>query len=271
MPRPKSGYKNAAGNPIPGCTDITGRFMDRSRLLFWAFNRGKQGHKSLYDDSALDIGTCVHTMAELDMKGRSPRDIEFYLTTTLTDPEQQTKAKLAFEAFRKWRDRFHVYAYAQELSLVSEKLQFGGTIDTIAMIRNGLGLLDFKSSASGEIYEDHVLQLAGYGILWEETHPTEPLTAGYHLVVLPKDGSAPVHREFTDEQLHPFRQKFWLYRKAYDLESICTDPMVLTGRAVTPSPKPAVKPRVRIKVQPSTPGSIGEMLRTYGHLNGARA
>lgn len=269
MPRPKSGYKNAAGLPIPGTGDINGRYMNRERLLYWAFNRGKQGLPKLYDKSVLDIGTCVHTMAELDLRGDPEKEILYYLNATLPVQEDREKAAASFAAFRAWRSAFHVRAHKQEISLVSEKLQYGGTLDTIAVIRNGLGLLEFKTSS--EVYEDHLMQMAAYGILWEENHPNEPLDSGYHLILLPKDGSKQVHREFTKDQLHPFRQKFWLYRKAYEFEPICNDPKVLAGSAVAPSYAPPAKPRVRIEAR-SAPMSMGEMLRSYGHVKeGARA
>ncbi len=238
MARPKAGYRNSAGIVIPGTTDITGRFMDRSRLLFWAFNRGKQGAPQLYDDNALNVGTVVHMMAELDMKDRSRDEIDYYLEQSLPPGEDRQKANTAFRAFRQWRDEFHVRAHCQEISLVSEALQFGGTLDTVAVVRNGLGLVDFKTSASGEVYEDMVLQLAAYGILWNETHPDEPLES-YHLLVLPKDGSKHVHREYSEDALHPYRQKFWCYRKAYDIDKICCDPKNLAGEFIHPSRKPA--------------------------------
>lgn len=265
MPRPANGYKNAAGQQIPGTSDITGRFMNRSRLLYWAFNRGKQGCDKLYDDTALSIGTAVHMMAELDLQDRDQADIDFYLNATLGAEEDRTKARAAFSAFRKWREAFHVRAHMQECSLVSEKLQYGGTLDTVAVIRNGLGLLDFKTSASGEIYEDMVLQLAAYGILWNETHPSQQIDAGYHLIVLPKDGSKPVHREFTEAQLQPFRSKFWLYRKAYDLDAICNDTKVLKGATVKPSQKTV---RTSMPKPPPMMGAatMADILRNYGHV-----
>lgn len=266
MPRPSGGYHNAAGQPVPGTSDITGRFMNRTRLLYWAFSRGKQGCAKLYDDTALSIGTAVHMMAELDLQDRDQADIDFYLNATLGAEEDRTKARTAFAAFRKWRDQFHVRAHAQECSLVSEKLQFGGTLDTVAVIRNSLGLLDFKTSASGEVYEDMVLQLAAYGILWNETHPNQQIDAGYHLIVLPKDGSKPVHREFSEAQLQPFRSKFWLYRKAYDLDATCNDPKVLKGAGVKPSPKARTSiPKPPPMMRPST---MAEILRGYGHVKG---
>ena len=236
-------------------------------MLFWAFARGKAGHAKLYDDSALDVGSCVHMMCELDLKGRAQEDIDFYLETTLRDPEDRAKASSAFTAFRKWRADFHVTAHTQETSFISERLQYGGTIDTAAIIRNGLALIDFKTTKSGEVYPEMVLQLAAYSILWEENRPDEPLTAGYHLILLPKDGSKPIHREFTEEQMHPFKQLFWCYRKAFDLDVACSRPDVLQGITVKPSkptkPKAARKPAA----VPPRPASMAEILRSYGHLS----
>lgn len=266
MARPSTGYRNAAGMVIPGTTDIIKRFEDKSRLLFWAYKRGKDGYPDLYDDKALNIGTAVHMMAELDLKDRPRDDIDYYVEQTFpTDHESRSKAVAAYAAFGKWREDFHVRAHVQETSLVSEKLQFGGTLDTVAVIRNGLGLVDFKTSKNGEVFDGHVMQLAAYGILWNENHPEEPLTQGYHLIVLPKDGGAPVHREYSEAYLHPYRQRFWLYRKAMELE-YCAKPAHLKGEAIAPSPAPAKtatrKPRASLhSIQPS----MAEILRSYGH------
>jgi hypothetical protein len=267
MARPAAGYRNAAGEPVPGTTDITGRYMDRSRLLYWAFKKGKEGHKNLYDGVDLNIGTCVHQMAELDLKGAPQADINFYAQATLREPEDLEKAQTAFLAFRKWRDRFHVEPYKQELSLVSEKHQFGGTLDTVAIIRAGHGLVDFKTSTKGEVYEDHVIQLAGYGILWEENFEGTPLTEGYHLIVLPKEGGDPVHRHWTAETLKPFRKKFKLYRRAYALESVTTSAAALAGLAVAASPAPSPQPRMPKQLEHGAGMmSMAEILRSYGHV-----
>lgn len=271
MPHPKDGYFNAAGDQIPGTTEICGRYKDSSRLLYWAFGRGKQGLKTLYDNSEINIGTCVHTMCELDMQGRSDDDINFYAKTTLRDPEHLAKARIAFEAFRQWRAKFHVEAHTQELSLVSEKHQYGGTPDTIAFVRNGLGLVDFKTSAKGEVYEDHVIQLAAYGLLWQECKPNDPLTQGSHLILLPKDGGKPVHKEYSWTHLEPYRKKFLLFRQAYELERMTADPKALGGLEVAPSiaperpAAPVRRPRAKIEAPTQRPMTMGEMLRAYGH------
>jgi hypothetical protein len=66
MPRPSSGYLNAAGQKIPGTNDVVGRFKDHTALMAWAYNQGKAGLPR-YERSTLDIGSAVHKMAELDL------------------------------------------------------------------------------------------------------------------------------------------------------------------------------------------------------------
>jgi hypothetical protein len=173
MPRPKNGYVNAAGQPIPGTHDPISRFMDQTALKIWAHKQGLAG-RSLYERSAIDIGSTVHGMAELDLKGRPDREIEAYAHEVLTVPDQLRKAFTSFEAFRNWREQCHVRAIAQECPLVSETYQYGGTPDTIAIINGGLGLLDFKTSPKP--YRDHLVALAAHGKLWDENNPQHPLS-----------------------------------------------------------------------------------------------
>ena len=51
--------------------------MDQTALKHGAYKRGQQG-LPLYDRAAIDIGSTVHHIAELDFKGRSDREIEAY-------------------------------------------------------------------------------------------------------------------------------------------------------------------------------------------------
>lgn len=276
MPRPKEGYRNSAGEIIPGTTEVCGRYKDSSRLLYWAFNRGKQGLKALYDNSEINIGTCVHMMCELSLKGDTAENIQYYLNATLRDPEHREKATIAFESFCRWREKFHVEPHTQELSLVSEKHQFGGTPDTIAHVRNGLGLIDFKTSAKGEVYEDHVIQLAAYSLLWQECKPNLPLSEGAHLILLPKDGARPVHKEYSWAHLEPYRRKFLLFRQAYELEKLTANPQALAGLEVAPSiapekpAAPARKPRAKVEAISYRDMSLAEIMRANGLLRGER-
>jgi hypothetical protein len=265
MPRPKDGYKNAAGHPIPGVHDPITRFMDTTALKFWAYKQGKAG-KPLFDRTAIDIGSCVHTMAELDLQGQSAKAIKFFLDNTLRDPNDIAKAQASFDAFCRWREQFHVRPYLQEKALISERFQFAGTPDTIAIINNQLGILDFKTSPT--VYPDNLVALAAYGQLWTENNPELPLAAGYHMIILPKDGSGFQHYAYADLSEH--WRLFQLYLQAYHLDKECSAKEVLAG---SPIPKSNGKPRVRIAA-PSVRASMtmGEVLRAYGHVNGgARA
>lgn len=269
MPHPKNGYFNAAGETIPGTTQIIDRFKNPQALINWAYAQGRDGKPRYGSD--LNIGTAVHQMAELDLQGRADDDIEFYVTTTLRDPDDLEKARTAFKAFRQWRSRFHVDVHVSELSFVSEKLQYGGTIDVVAFMRGGLGLVDFKTSKDGDVYADHIWQLAAYGMLWEENRPNEVLSAGYHLITLPKSGSKPVHREFSRADLEPFREEFKLFRKTWDLDKHCSSAKTLKGIAVTPSIAPerpaktVRKPQARVEAPTQRPMSMAEIMRAYGH------
>ena len=226
MPRPKNGYVNAAGQPIPGTHDPISRYMDQTALKIWAHKQGLAG-LPLYQRAAIDIGSTVHGMAELDLRGRPDREIEAYAHEALTVPDQLRKAFTSFQAFRNWREQCHVRAIAQEVTLVSEAFQYGGTPDTIAIIDGGLGLIDFKTSPKP--YPDHLVALAAHGRLWDENNADQPLSS-YHLICLPKDGSAFKHHAYAD--LSQQWQLFTLWLDAYRLEKGCT--LAKTARATAP-------------------------------------
>lgn len=216
MPRPANGYSNAAGETIAGTHDPINRYMDKQALIGWAYKRGKAGQE-LYDRNALDIGSTVHGMAELDLKGSPDRLITAYCHDRLATPDALKKAWHCFEAFRKWRQECHVRAVAQECVLISERHQFGGTPDTIAVVANGLGLLDFKSMSTipARPYNDQLLALAAHGLLWEENHPNEPLQS-YHLIGLGKNGEGFRHWAYSD--LSDYRKLFLMQLASYRAE-----------------------------------------------------
>lgn len=286
MPRPSDGYKNLAGQSVPGTHDPISRYMDKSALMHWAHKRGSQG-LPLYDRAAIDIGSTVHHMAELDLRGRPDREIEAYAHDCLAAPDHLRKAFASFKQFRAWRQQCHVRAVAQEVSLVSERYQYGGTPDTIAMFGNGgLGLLDFKTSAKP--YPDHLIGMAAHGNLWQEANPQHPLTAGYHLIILPKDGSAFQHHAYAD--LSAQWRLFELYLDAYRLDKLVNATAAIAAMAkpdtaaapAEPAAAPAApvkprRPRVCQRRAPKVeaaepavrPATMAEILRQYGHVRGA--
>jgi hypothetical protein len=161
------------------------------------------------------------------------------------------------------------------------------------MIGGGLGLIDFKTSRKP--YPDHLVSLAAHGRLWEENHPDQPLSS-YHLLCLPKDGSAFKHHAYAD--LSQQWELFQLWLTAYRLEKGCTlaatkkataKPKAaearaemprprrparksttaevasfLTAATAAPKPMPVIeRPTVLIERRPFT---MAEILRSYGHV-----
>jgi hypothetical protein len=253
MPRPKNGYTNAAGQPVPGTTDITSRYMSPEGLYRWYYNNGKNG-LPFYTRSAIDIGSAVHKMAELDLIGASDREIEATLYQYLSARNHLEMANNAFRSFRQWREQNRVRVLGQEVSLVSERYQYGGTPDLIAIINNTIGILDFKSSSKGEIYDNMKIALAAHANLWNEANPKTTIDT-HHLIVLPKDGGIFKHHAFDD--LSREWQMFRLQRELYALEK--GGSFASRRRATTQGAASKEKPRIRVKMRTSL--TMPEMLR----------
>lgn len=284
MPRPKNGYINSTGASVPGTHDPISRYKESGGLIHWAYKRGTEG-LPLYDRAAIDIGSTVHHMAELDLRGRPEREIEAYAHDCLVAPDHLRKAFTSFGRFREWRQRFAIRAIAQEVSMVSETFQYGGTPDTIALIGNRVGLIEFKTSPKP--YPDHLVAMAAHGKLWEENHPDQRLDGGFHLIILPKDGSELQHHAYDDLSLH--WRLFGLYLEAYRLEkggelpkvngehkvTAAAEPIAAAAveqKAAAPSaPKRTSRPKTVVPapktiLEQSRPFSMAEILRSYGHI-----
>lgn len=213
MPHPTAGYRNAAGKKVPGVTTIIGRFKDSGALLFWAFEQGKAAErgeiKSLYDkrDQAADHGTHAHDLVEKHIKGL---DIFEELSVA---PDQ---VKSALNAYLKWESMTKLKIVEQEASLISEVHQYGGTPDAIGEIGGELCMIDWKTSKG--VYQDMLIQIAAYDILWHENHPDKPLTGGFHLCKFSKE-----HGDFSHHywpNLDEGKEQFLLFRRAYDIDKV---------------------------------------------------
>jgi hypothetical protein len=289
MPRPKNGYVNAAGQPVPGTHDPISRFMDRSALMHWAHKRGTEG-LPLYARDAIDIGSAVHAMCDLDLKGRSDTEITKTLWDAGLPRDDHDKAMRAFMQFRKWRLSCHVKPIALETSLVSELHQYGGTPDCVALIEGRVSLIEFKTSVKP--YADHLVAMAAHAQLWNEANSDRPIEA-FHWIGLPRDGTEFKHHAYAD--LSPQWEIFTLYLDAWRLEKGLTRRRIEKPAAAAPSPEvapeaasaapisPKAKPKARARprlvvanakqlsmatIAPPPPEQLtmAAILRSYGHI-----
>jgi hypothetical protein len=218
--RPTQGYYNAAGDKLPGTTTIIGRFKESGGLVQWAYKsgrehermvaQGKEAPRHLYDvvDDAALAGNIAHDMIEAHILGKGPPNVT-------AAPEILAKAGNSFAQFLEWREQSRIEIVATERAYVSERHQFGGTVDAIG--RDGRGrivLLDWKTSNA--VYQDYLIQLAAYALLLEECAP-EWTPQGFHLLRVAKESADFAHHFFGE--LEDAKRAFVLMRELYKLDS----------------------------------------------------
>lgn len=200
-------YKLADGTTVPSVTTVLGRFKDAGGLIHWAWSQGREGKDYRETrDSAANAGTCVHAMVEAHIRGR-----EF--DPSPYDAPTMEKANRSFGAFLEWAQSSHLKPAHTECSMISEKHRFGGTLDTI-LIHGKLAIGDWKTSNG--IYSDMLCQVAAYGKLWEENHPDEPITGGYHIIRFDKTYGDFNHHWYPE--LDDGWAFFKLVRDAFDID-----------------------------------------------------
>lgn len=216
MPTPRAGYLLKDGTKAPSVTTILSRFKESGPLMHWAFQQGKSGAERLYDaaEKAADIGSCAHHMVELHIHGHSDAVIDNYCRATMLDLSMAEKAKSSFLAYRAWERNFKIKILQTEIYMVSEKHRYGGTPDAIGTIDGQLVLPDWKTSNG--VYADYLIQLAAYGKLWEENHPDQPITGGFHLLRFAKEHGDFSHHYYP--KLDNAWRQFLLFREAFEID-----------------------------------------------------
>lgn len=206
------------------------RFKESGALIHWAWKQGLGGiDYRATRDSAGDIGTLIHFMAESVVLG-TPRPVDVSEVSE-TDFEIAQKAEGNFIDW--WQDVDGV-AVASEAPLVSEAYQFGGTPDLIGRINHELCVVDYKTSKG--VYADHIAQVAAYRQLWNESNPHNKCGVGAWIVRLDKKTGEVVPRHFPD--ITPGWDAFVSLRHAYDymadLERMVKAPSKARARRTKP-------------------------------------
>ena len=211
---PTSDYRNAQGERLPGTTTVIGGNLgwNKGPLMYWAWSQGKEG-KNYRDTSqaAADAGTLAHYLAECDITGQVPDPARMNVPA-----EVLKNAEGAFGAYLSWKEMSRVRIVASEVALVSNQHQYGGTLDGIGQLGEKYCLIDFKTSNG--TYADHLIQLAAYQHLWEENHPDQLLTGGFHLLRFGKEHGDFHHHFYPD--LAPAFEAFLALRRLHDYKRI---------------------------------------------------
>ena len=208
--RPVKGYYLADRTRVPAATTLAAWAGDKNGLINWAkrvwYDGGAAGipFDAVYTPEA-DIGTLVHSKIEAEIHGLAHPKIA---------AEFRKPVNAAYEAWADWMLNSQIQVVATELPLVSEQYRFGGTLDAVLRDRRGrLAIGDWKSSKA--VYGEFLRQVAAYGILWNEHHPEETISGGFHVVRFSKEHGDLEHRHFPE--LDDARRLFLMLREAYDL------------------------------------------------------
>jgi len=222
MGTPAGGYRNAAGDRVPSVTTILGRYKDSGGLMHWAYKQGrlhaeleaagKPAPNGLYAKGAdvtkaAEAGSIGHDMIESHILSRP------YLPPVDVDLAVYSRALNAFKQYRRWAEQSRIEVIATEMGLMSERHQFGGTLDAIGKIGDEVVLLDWKTS--GAIYSDYLYQLAGYALLLEENRP-ELTPTGFHILRIAKESADFAHHSYGE--LDAEKRAFVLMRELYGID-----------------------------------------------------
>jgi hypothetical protein len=211
MARPKEGYFLSDGTRVPSVTTILSRFKDSGGLIHWAWDLGKRGlDYRKVRDSAAAAGSLAHQAIDAWI---AQQPFEF-----IGPDEQKAAAGTAFNAFRHWAERSGLRIDKTETPLISERYRFGGTFDAVTL-GNAPAIIDWKTS--NKCYGEYLVQLAAYGALWDENHPDEPITGGFHLLRFDKQYGDFHHHYWAelDRAWLAFRHLRELWDIAHELEA----------------------------------------------------
>lgn len=197
-------YKNKNGIAVPGVTTILG-MLDKPALLHWAWDLGIKGEDyRKVRDKAGNIGTIAHYLIECHVNKLEP-DLSEY------SPKNVETAQMAFEAYLEFAAKNDVVIISTEMQLVSNKYNYGGTIDCYCKLNGKYALLDFKTSSG--LYPEMRCQVSAYeNLLLENGYPVEEV----HLLRIDKEKG-----EFHHHRIDNTKKEWTLFKllaKAYPLK-----------------------------------------------------
>lgn len=159
-------YKNSEGKRIPGTTTVIG-VMEKPALYRWHNELGLKGIDSTrYVGELAEIGSLAHLIIEKYLKNEE-MNYDDYSPNTVKTAEN---AVLKFFHWLESKKDFRVIG--SEMVLISEKHQYGGTIDLYCFVDGKHTLIDLKTCKA--CYGEHYTQVSAYrSLLLENGHPVD--------------------------------------------------------------------------------------------------
>jgi len=210
---PTHDYRLASGQRVPGVTTIISYRKESGGLVHAAWKLGMEGknYREIWRGKA-DAGSVAHAMIEYWLDGKPVHDCPSWEESNI---EVRIAAEGAFSMFSRWAEDTKLLdrMVEKERPMVSERHGYGGTPDLIVKLgASQYEIVDWKTGS--RLYSDHLVQVAAYRDLFEETNPGVQV-AGYHLCRFPREGNAFHHSYFND--LHIASETFHAMRRIFEL------------------------------------------------------
>ena len=158
-------YRNSNGKVIKGVSTVIDSVLAKPALVKWANNLGLQGIDSTkFRDEMANIGTLAHHLVMSQLTGTGKESIDVFMSDY--SPNMWESAGNALKSFNNWMAQHEVELILAETPLISERYQYGGTIDLYATVDGVSTLVDFKTGSG--IYKEARYQVAAYKNLLEE-------------------------------------------------------------------------------------------------------
>jgi hypothetical protein len=205
-------YFNAKGILIPGVTTVISELgWNTNALVAWARREALNNNDpNKIKEKAGRIGTLCHSLVQCHLTNKKPDTSEY-------SQAEIDKAENAFLGYLEWESKHTIKILHSEIQVISEKYQFGGTIDFVGLIDEEFSLLDFKTGSG--VYPEHKIQISAYGMAWDETHPSAKLKIkNYYLLSLNKNDGSFLPYYFNQKQLKSAFEVFKHLREIYDLK-----------------------------------------------------
>lgn len=144
-------YKNSKEQKIVGVTTAL-NILAKPALIGWAYNKGIAGENLYEKDEAGNTGNVIHA-----------RILGYFLGYEIDNynisPQVWDWSENSLKSFKELIRKKKIELIIAETPLVSEKYQYGGTLDLYGKFDGVRELWDFKSGSG--IYEDNIYQLSG--------------------------------------------------------------------------------------------------------------
>lgn len=152
-------YFNKAGKRLPGVTTITGAQLGWNTDILgrWNNRMGLEGidTKKYVDDKA-KIGSLAHALV---VGWLQKKDVD----TADYTPNQVKEANISLSKYIEWASKKELEPIYIETPLISEKHQYGGTLDFYGKVDGKYELNDLKTGSG--VYDEHLVQVSAYAQL----------------------------------------------------------------------------------------------------------